>query len=37
MQYQFMLAQSLNSIFYWNKLQWGKIVNMKNDGDIDNY
>jgi hypothetical protein len=29
MQYQFMLAQTLNKIFYWNKLEWGKIIPLR--------
>ena len=26
MQYQYVCAQALNKIFYWNKLEWGKIA-----------
>lgn len=33
MQYQYMLAQTLNKIFYWNKLEWGKVVNLKMEED----
>lgn len=31
MQYQFMLAQTLNKIFYWNKLEWGKVISLHGE------
>lgn len=37
MQYQYMLAQTLNKIFYWNKLEWGKIVNLKSEEEDPQY
>jgi hypothetical protein len=33
-QYQFMFAQTLSKIFYWNKLEWGKaIIPKPEDGE----
>lgn len=26
MHYQYICAQALNKIFYWNRLEWGKII-----------
>lgn len=37
MQYQFMLAQTLNKIFYWNKLEWGKVISLKQEEQGDRY
>lgn len=31
MQYQYTCAQAMNKIFYWNKLQWGKIIRFQED------
>jgi hypothetical protein len=37
MQYQFMLAQTLNKIFYWNKLEWGKVISLRAEEEGDRY
>lgn len=33
MQYQYVCAQALNKIFYWNKLEWGKIIRYQENFD----